>query len=100
MTLPYSLLPALWVLRGKLLDGDTPYPGGARKREVRTDNAAFYRNPSQTMVKLIIISDRGFHMKRERFPFDVLTIRAAVDGEAWAVEKVIEIIPTRLIAFA
>jgi len=27
-----------------LLDGDTPYPGGARKREVRTDNAAFYRN--------------------------------------------------------
>ena len=52
------------------------------------------------MVKLIIISDRGFHMKRERFPFDVLTIRAAVDGEAWAVEKVIEIIPARLIAFA
>jgi len=39
-------------------------------------------------------------MKRERFPFDVLTIRAAVDGEAWAVEKVIEIIPARLIAFA
>jgi len=39
------------------------------------------------MVKLIIKSDRGFNMKDEISPLDVQTIRAAVDGEAWAVEK-------------
>jgi len=42
------------------------------------------------MVKLIIKSDRGLHMKRENVPLDVQTIHAAVAGEAWAVEKVIK----------
>ena len=42
------------------------------------------------MVKLIIISDRGFYMEKEKIPLDVQTIRAAVAGEKWAVEKVIE----------
>ena|GEM_PF-104779 len=90
MTLPYFPLPVLRDLRGKLLVGDTPNPGRARKREVFDDDVVFSGNMPQTMVKLIIKSDRGFHMKDEIFPLDVQTIRAAVDGEAWAVEKVVE----------
>jgi len=90
LTLPYFPLPALWSLRGKLLDGDTPYPGRARKREVCANNGVLSGNLRQTMVKLIIISDRGFYMEKEKIPLDVQTIRAAVAGEKWAVEKVIE----------
>jgi len=73
-----------------LLDGDAPNPGKTRKRKLCDDDVVFSGNMPQTMVKLIIKSDRGFHIKDEIFLLDVQTIRAAIDGEAWAVEKVVE----------
>ena len=70
--------------------GAAQIPVKPRKREVRADNAAFCGNLLQGMVKSIIISNRSFHLEKENISLDLQTIRAAVAGETWAVEKVIE----------
>jgi len=74
---------------GNCLLGTSHTPIKPRKKEVCADNGVFNENLPQTMIKLIIISEWGFHVERENIPLDIQTIRAAVTGETRAVEKII-----------
>ena len=42
------------------------------------------------------MSDRGFHLKKENFPLDVPTIRAAVADETWAYSGEIDHLCTKM----